>query len=330
MANGFHSVKQERKRQRTGSDTPMPASHANTASLTAESDEEQSSAKANATKKIKGTAVKNQKDKELKEKEKERERERAEQASKRSARAGRRRTDGRSINIWDHNIWLMATFFSASESPETAPTGSKPTDEKSAKPEAPCSPDTPPLNPISSNNQRKSGGRPSKRGGRLGRNQPHRDASAPEANDSTRNRMNADHDGQTNGNTSGGGEVASSGKGKARNYNPHKTGWTELRRRATGMLEIISRIQVDLAGEKTPPSAGSGSASTKGVVAVTSVPSASEPDNDNIIKKGDALISIPGTTDREFKELTSAEMMDALTRSLIAWQKKFGKDSEKA
>ncbi|KAL9079440.1 MAG: hypothetical protein Q9157_001694, partial [Trypethelium eluteriae] len=86
-------IKQERKRQRTGSDTPELASHTNTASLTAESEEEQSSTKASASKKAKSAAARNQREKELKDKEKERERERAEQASKRSARAGRRRAD---------------------------------------------------------------------------------------------------------------------------------------------------------------------------------------------------------------------------------------------
>ncbi|KAI9683281.1 MAG: hypothetical protein M1822_006146 [Bathelium mastoideum] len=357
-------VKLERKRQRTGSETPELVSHTNTASLTAESDEEQMSAKAIASKKAKGTVPKNQRDKEIKEKEKERERERAEQTSKRNARAGRRRGD-------------------ASESPDTAPTNAKPTDDtKSIKPDTTHSPDTPPLNPpISSTTattttapSRKIAGRPSKRGGRLSR--PARDASSAigtDPHDSPRHlhRGPDQESSLTNGHSSSGDGIGSAivtgigsggGRSKARipHHNPHKTGWTELRRRAAGMMEIIARIQVELAGEAVrtsattrPPSAASGAAKVvkgqeneeegKGedTGAGTGAAADKEGQAADVEKEGGGIAAeenkiagmvegVVGMLGREFRELTSAEMMDVLTRNLMAWQKKYGKESERA
>ena len=202
-------------------------------------------------------------------------------------------------------------------------------DEKSAKTELPHSPDTSPPNPTASTNPRKATGRSSKRGGRLGRNQHTRDASTTEAQYSPRNRTNGDHDGLINGNTSGGGEASSSGKSKTRNYNTNKMGWAELRRRVTVMMDSISRIQVELAEERTPPSAGSNATSIKGTVAGPSAPSIPEQSEENSNKNGDEPVGMVGTMEREFKSLTSAEMMDTLTRSLMAWQNKYGKESEK-
>lgn len=118
----------------------------------------------------------------------------------------------------------------------------------------------------------------------------------------------------------GGGE--SGRPSKPRYMNPHRVTMNEMRRRVAGILEFISRMQVDMAvnGERTTPpepvapapadaSAGTGDAGAGAV----SAPAGSTEER----------------AERPFNELSSVEMMDALTRNLLKWQQEYGKYGEK-
>jgi len=78
-----------------------------------------------------------------------------------------------------------------------------------------------------------------------------------------------------------------------------------MRRRASGMLEFISRMQVEMAGEKT----------TTTTVAAAAV--------SMTLKVVEGALG-PETRDKGFEQMSSLEMMDHLTRRLVMWQKDFG------
>lgn len=106
----------------------------------------------------------------------------------------------------------------------------------------------------------------------------------------------------------------------------------EMKRRVAAILEFISRTQLEMAGEQTPPNGGPGagaaaSANADGAALIRGLAEGLGPMislNGDI--EGDAKASIGN---REFVQLSSLEMMDVLTRKLVLWQKEFGKYGEK-
>lgn len=88
------------------------------------------------------------------------------------------------------------------------------------------------------------------------------------------------------------------------------------------MLDYISRTQVEMAGQVTPPNNESRRPSSDVVpqVKVNGVTSAGEQRPPNI-PNGDSIE--PGGLTKDFKELSSVEMMDRLTRDLVKWQNQF-------
>ena len=112
---------------------------------------------------------------------------------------------------------------------------------------------------------------------------------------------------------------------KVKHLNPNRTSLNEMKRRVAAILEFISRTQVEMAAGdsgSTPPSLKGGpegessqQAFVKGLMA--------------------GLGSLAGESahgaeeGRDFNELTSAEMMDVLTRRLVRWQQEFGKWGER-
>jgi len=101
----------------------------------------------------------------------------------------------------------------------------------------------------------------------------------------------------------------------------------ELKKRAAGMLEFISRTQVELAAEKPPPNATMSHAAT-----LTSRP----PLGRTASIKGCSKLRREIDGDEEdridevgFKGMNSHDMLDALTRRLVHWQKDHGKWGEK-
>lgn len=95
---------------------------------------------------------------------------------------------------------------------------------------------------------------------------------------------------------------------------------TDMRRKAHAMLDYISRTQVEMAGEITPPNDETRRPSDNTVSQPTqNGRSASEKPPDMI--NGEPSSSMDAAKD--FKDLSSVEMMDRLTRDLVKWQKEF-------
>jgi hypothetical protein len=98
----------------------------------------------------------------------------------------------------------------------------------------------------------------------------------------------------------------------------------EMKRRVAALLQYISRTQIEMAGEHT--SLGKNGLD-KGSKASTDV-------LPTITVNGDKKMMEDSTNERElkdahFKDMTSMEMMDVLTRKLVLWQQEFGKYGEK-
>lgn len=96
----------------------------------------------------------------------------------------------------------------------------------------------------------------------------------------------------------------------------------DMKRRVGAILEFISRTQVEMAGESTPPSGGSSLLAAEMIRSLSGqVPSIMVNGNEGSGKSDKS--SSEG--DGDFAELTSLEMMDVLTRKLVLWQEEYGK-----
>jgi len=112
---------------------------------------------------------------------------------------------------------------------------------------------------------------------------------------------------------------------KMKQLNPNRTSMNELKKRVAGMMDFISRTQVELAGETMPPD---------GVVQASATPGLSRP---GIMRtasvKGASKLrqEIDGSEEESrveegvFQTMSSNEMLDVLTRRLVHWQKDHGK-----
>lgn len=146
---------------------------------------------------------------------------------------------------------------------------------------------------------------------------------------------------------------------KPRYMNPHRTTMNEMKRRVAAILEFISRMQVEMAvsGENTSTPAGGASGSNsnsgnggnsndvesaaaliKGVEAQLGTLTQANGDGAGSSTTGASNDGINGATtadtteppkEKDFKDLTSVEMMDVLTRNLLKWQQEYGKYGEK-
>lgn len=190
---------------------------------------------------------------------------------------------------------------------------------------------------------RKSGRPPARRGGKLGRNQytrdrdingngaethvnsPRRGQSHEMGVDSPRVRANGAH-------LNGGDSVKPS---KPRHMNPHRTTMAEMKRRVAGILEFISRMQVEMAvsGESASTPSGNGDQPNGALIKnmVDQLESATAPSDGGESGAASAATDGDGNQpkERNFKELSSVEMMDVLTRHLLKWQQEYGKFGEK-
>lgn len=271
----------------------------------------------------------------------ERERQRAEAAKKRNGRAERRRADGSTpastILVKGAEAQLdtdsdpseelplaarAAANRSTNEKVTAATTESKP--ELVLPPEAPPSsqpiPDTPPTSaPLPSTSKAK---RPKKV---KGRNQYTKDREAREDLSPARSHS---RDVQGHENTHGH-HHAKAGEGPTKSHPRVKGGFNskvsmaDMRRKAHAMLDYISRTQVEMAGEATPPNNENDSRrpSSDAVpqVKVNGAPVGEQRVPE--ITNGEA--SKHGEIPKDFKELSSVEMMDRLTRDLVKWQNQY-------
>lgn len=263
---------------------------------------------------------------------------------RRKGRSERRKGDGE----------LQPSVFSSPECPFlTSPIDSEPEEPSPTKnlvngsvpPQlSPETPDIPPP-PAQKPATRKSG-RPPARRGRVGRNQYTRDRDAVNGN-GTDHQTNSPRRGQSrdanDDSPTGGGSAANganinggeSGKpSRPRYMNPNRTTMNDMRRRVAAILEFISRMQVEMAatGDQVTPPNGNGqripdsslvaavlqNAVVNGDVQTASGTESTETSQESGLPK-----------ERVFKDLSSLEMMDELTRGLLKWQQEYGKYGDK-
>lgn len=228
--------------------------------------------------------------------------------------------------------------------PTSAPMAAEQPEPSEATPETPVQPAEP--TPAPRQSTRKSGRPPARRGGRVGRNQYTRER---DVNGDGNNSPHSPHGGQfrDNGrdspNLSGPNGVQANGTdsgktGKARHLNPNRTSMSEMKRRVSAILDFISRMQVEMAasGEMaTPPDSNGNGGSSR-----TSLVKGVQEQLGNILAMNGEAASTDGSSasvtdgeatgkERDFKELSSVEMMDVLTRNLLKWQQEYGKYGEK-
>ncbi|KAM0151443.1 hypothetical protein ACHAPG_008241 [Botrytis cinerea] len=298
------------KRQRTDSASPTPEDDEKPQEAPhSQAESEDSTIVGNgrfgAAKKIRGAAAKNHREKELRE---ERERSRLEAANKRKGRAERRRIED-------------------SEPIEETPPAIKPPSknpEVSAQPPDPppvsqtIAPDTPPpvLPPVS----HKKGGRPpNPRKGKSGKNQYTREKDDNNVQSPNRSQSRdiprTDDNVQTITSRASHNESKTS---KAKNSVGSKVSMAEMRKRATNILDFISRTQIELAADPSILPSGSGvEKSIRGLVEETLPMIQLNGANGKQVARGES------ESPKEFKDLTCLEMMDILTRQLVKWQKEY-------
>ncbi|KAH0356216.1 hypothetical protein KCU83_g1208, partial [Aureobasidium melanogenum] len=292
----------EIKRQRTGSESPNPPSTLNTGSLDADSDEDGTHPKSN--KKARSAAAEVLRQREARERERMRDEKRKEAAGRRSERAGRRRAD-ESDPLDDTPKPMSTPNLPASQPP--SPPGS-----------------APPMVPGSSHKKGTA-----KKQKRLGRNQyTAAKATSHPAEAAPANANGSSGDDPTNNSTSDSKNSPSSnneapavatsapppktkGKWGGRAKNPRQAAIqeaeiatkdtrdtksqmtiTDMKKRTGMMMDYIAKAQVDMAGDRTPL---------------------------NVQQEADKAA--------EFKELSSREMMDVLTRHIMTWQKEYANET---
>ena len=182
----------------------------------------------------------------------------------------------------------------------------------------------PPQDPPAPRPSHKKTGRPPARRGRVGRNQytrdrdPRLDGSVNADNNTSPARSRSgdgDDTPHTNGNHHHSSHHNEHGKAsKPRYMNPNRTSMNDMKRRVAGILEFISRTQVEMAGTDmasrnmttSPPDHGGGNK-----------------------ELGKLLLSELDDGLDGFGKLSSVEMMEVLTRRLMRWQGEYGKLGEK-
>jgi hypothetical protein len=110
----------------------------------------------------------------------------------------------------------------------------------------------------------------------------------------------------------------------------------EMKRRVAGILEFISRMQVEMAvaGETvTPPGNGDQPNGSLAKATMDQIETALL-SNTNEVESGTSSVdsetaSGQASKEKEFKDLSSVEMMDVLTRHLLKWQQEYGKFGER-
>ncbi|RAH47828.1 putative transcriptional regulator (Cti6) [Aspergillus brunneoviolaceus CBS 621.78] len=311
--------RQTTKRQRTSSPSPGAVSKSNPVSQQVSEDESRAKPVNNVARRQRA-ASRGQRDKDLKDTE-EPEPEPADAANRRKARSDKAKDDeAESENEPGSPIKPVAT------DPEPKP----PSPELTPAP----APEPAPPRPAT----RKSGRPPARRGGRVGRNQytRDRDMNGTDSNFSTRSpRRGQSHDIGSDSPRINGIHLHSgeSGKPSRPRYVNQRTTMNEMKRRVTAILEFISRMQIEMAvaGESTTPP-NNGAARVNGsllesalALAVGDIDPASATASDNDAASGPTSIE----KEKDFKELSSVEMMDVLTRHLLKWQQEYGKVGER-
>lgn len=316
-----NSSRHEIKRQRTGSESPNPPSTLNTGSLDADSDDDGIHPKSN--KKARSAAAEVLRQREAKERERMRDEKRKEAAGRRSERAGRRRADGtldQDEKTRPIHLTIRAESDPLDETPKPMGTPNLPASQPPSPPGS-----APPMAPGSTHKRGTA-----KKQKRLGRNQyTAAKATSHPADAASVNPNASSGDDPTNNSTSDSKNSPSSntetpavatsapppkakgGKWGGRAKNPRQAAIqeaeiatkdnrdsksqmtiTDMKKRTGMMMDYIAKAQVDMAGDRTP--LGSQMQAEKSA---------------------------------EFKELSSREMMDVLTRHIMTWQKEYANEA---
>lgn len=288
----------------------------------------------------------------MRRRDRERDIERAEAAGRRKGRAERRRGDGmlklfRLPRVYLADIKADPEPVEEPPKPRPAPRAAA-TAQKSSRSQNSTKQTASTTINAPTTVSHKKGAKPSARRGKVGRNQytKERDAIADaraEAARPSRSRDGEDVDGKDSAMLLPNGSKPS----KPRHMNPNRVSLNELRKRVAGILEFISKTQVELAGDSTPPEAktpnvaavnpSKSTATRPRLSRVASVNSASklsneisrqaeaENDETNQRSKQDGAVA-----DDVFKSMSSLQMMDALSRDIVHWQQQHGKWGEKS
>lgn len=284
-----------------------------------------------------GGTTRSQRTEKVSEKE-ERERQRAETANKRKVRADRRRAEGMASSVLvkvsgahpdtdsdpSEEMPLAARVSAHKPAPTSGGTtaANAPTSEPGKPPavvEPPPAPqpapDTPPTIMVQTKADKKRSHK------KKGRNQYTRDRDARDeespARSQSRDIQKDEHGPTSTGKASG--EGGGKGNARSRGGMNSKITMNDMKRRATALLDFISRTQVELAGESfLTPSEGSGNANGTSATA-------SEKAQDEIVEPRALAPEQNGVggPEKEFKELGCMEMMDSLTRRLVKWQQQY-------
>jgi hypothetical protein len=177
---------------------------------------------------------------------------------------------------------------------------------ESAPPEAPTSDPKPAPAP------RRGGRPPQKARGRLGRNQYSRDTVPPTNGVSPGDAPHSPQPSATNGVSNGhdSSDGTAGGKpAKSKNWRLQKLSWNDIRRPAGAMQNYIAQRQVEMAGEK--------------IVLSPAV----QPATNGIPTPAESKEDI-GDLDK-FKDLSTTQMMDYLSRDLVHWQQMISQPSDK-
>ncbi|KAI0097193.1 hypothetical protein GGR51DRAFT_484299 [Nemania sp. FL0031] len=302
------------KRQRTTSKSPSPAPEKPNAGTLDESDDEL--ALRNGHSKKSRNAVRNQRERaEREERREEQERKRAEAASKRKGRAERRRADDSDPS---------------EELPLAARTVANRATESAQPPDLPAPPsqpppDTPPIPQVPATTNKKKATQSKKKG----RNQYTKDRDNDHEDSPARSisrdvSRNADEGG---GNTKSTSHEATTKHSKARGGMSSKITMSDMKRRVHGILEFITRKQVELVND---PLSDSVSSSSRAGTEDDSVPTIKVNGDSSTPKPGTEILTSNGAGSSgpmdpaaAFKDMNCVEMMDALTRDLMKWQQEF-------
>lgn len=323
------------KKQRTKSRSSSPVVGENDEEAIRDDSEEAPNSRIELKKSRHGSARVQNNSKERSEKE-ERERQRAENAKKRSGRAERRRADGGTPASTILAKGLEGQVDTDSDPSEELPlatrvAANRAPSEKAAtvvtdtKAEIPSVQEPPPSSQPTPNSPPPSAPAPTsakpKRSRKKGRNQYTKDREAREETSPARSQSR-----DVQGHDSGPSHHAKSGEGQSRSHGRTKGGFnskvsmTDMKRKAHAMLDYISRTQVEMAGEITPPNDDSRrpSDNSSATAAAGTTTTGAKPSE---VKGAEAGTSTG--TPKDFKDLSSMEMMDVLTRDLVKWQKEF-------
>ncbi|KAL2812361.1 hypothetical protein BJX63DRAFT_432624 [Aspergillus granulosus] len=318
--------RQNAKRPRTSSPSPdINSKPSNPASPAASDDESKSKPLVNGHRKQRATS-RGQREKDTKEPE-EPEPESTEAASRRKGRADRRKGEGADS---DHEM----------ESP-TKPTANEAELSHPPSPE----PSVPASDSIPTRPSTRKSGRPPARRGRVGRNQytRDRDVNGTGTDSNTGNSPRRGQSLETGGDSPRIGSVGTpvngtdTGKPSRPRYVHQRTTMNEMKRRVAAILEFISRMQVEMAvaGESTTPPNNGERVNGTGSILLKAVAELQEGTLPHNVKEGssdtaDASVDTAELpTEKDFKDLSSLEMMDVLTRHLLKWQQEYGKFGER-